>query len=115
MGGQRIASNLISEAFDHNDPNLEPIEGPEGKHGYTNPQSAIVQDIFATLECLSGEELTINYGDMLYLPSIGAPIMFTDDEAAEYEDPNEVVAWGKWLFFYDKLKLEFDFQINKSV
>jgi|GEM_PF-2328094 len=93
MGSQRIASNLISEAFDHNDPNLVPIEGPEGKYGYTNPQSAIVQDIFATLECLSGEELTINYGDMLYLPSIGDPIIFTDDEQAEFEDPNEIPAW----------------------
>jgi RHS repeat-associated protein len=81
MGGQRIATNLISYAFDHDNPELELIQAPsETDIGYTALSTGAPQDLMATLDCLYGEPQ--NYTtDFLYLQSIGQEMEFVDCNA----------------------------------
>ena len=81
MGGQRIATNLISYAFDHDNPELELIQAPnETDTGYTALGTGAPQDLMATLDCLYGEPQ--NYTtDFLYLQSIGQEMEFVDCNA----------------------------------
>ncbi|MCR9155583.1 MAG: hypothetical protein NXI09_15870, partial [Bacteroidetes bacterium] len=52
-----------------------------------------MEEIQATLNCLSGEEeLDIELGDMLLLPTIGEGITFTDDEGVDLA-AEELPAW----------------------
>ncbi|MFT4733920.1 MAG: hypothetical protein ACI83B_004031 [Sediminicola sp.] len=75
MGGQRIATNLISYPFDHDNPDLELIPAPnEEDIGYTAIGTGAPQDLMATLNCLYGESQTYTT-DFLYLQSIGEPIL----------------------------------------
>ena len=81
MGGQRIATNLISYAFDHDNPELELIQAPsETDIGYTALSTGAPQDLMATLDCLYGAPQ--NYTtDFLYLQSIGQEMEFVDCNA----------------------------------
>tara|TARA_R110002050_G_scaffold11037_1_gene37568 strand:+ start:15046 stop:26178 length:11133 start_codon:yes stop_codon:yes gene_type:complete len=88
MGAQRIATNLISNPFDHDNPDLELIQAPnEEDIGYTAIGTGAPQDLMATLDCLYGEPLRYTT-DYLYLQSIGLEMEFVDCNATLGE-PND--------------------------
>jgi len=91
MGAQRIATNLISYPFDHEDPNLEPLPGEEGQNGYTALSAGVWQDLNANMQCLF-DDAELSFGDdMLYLQSIGEEsIVFDDGEGGEISEPTEL-------------------------
>lgn len=91
MGAQRIATNLISYPFDHEDPNLEPLRGEEGQNGYTPLSAGVWQDLNANMQCLFDDAELSFGGDMLYLQSIGEEgFVFDDGEGGEISEPTEI-------------------------
>jgi RHS repeat-associated protein len=98
MGGQRIASSLISLPFNtgsQTDPGMggegEEGEGPVfGEGNLSTSEDAVIQDLSATFNCLFGRTIELDYEGMLKLSSIGEPILFDDCEGGESSEASEI-------------------------
>ena len=61
---------------------------PVGEGNLSTIEDAVIQDLNATLLCLYGGELNLDYNSMLNVPSIGEEILFLGCEGEEYEEGN---------------------------
>tara|TARA_R110001592_G_scaffold262565_1_gene527660 strand:- start:34781 stop:45742 length:10962 start_codon:yes stop_codon:yes gene_type:complete len=98
MGTQRIATNLISYPFDHENPALEPIPATEGEVGYTNQNAGAPQDLMATLRCLYDDQALTFTTDFLYLQSIGQSPEFLE-RCPDFDDSQDLCLCEQSVYF----------------